>query len=632
MNLPIKWLKKYINTTKSPKQLGDIFTSLGHMQDAPIENNVLSLEVRQNRSDCFSIIGLAREIAAFEGKKIKEPKLEDIKLHKYTGKYFKAKDKSVKRFSVLHLKNIKVGESPKEIKEYLNAYGIESINNIVDITNYVMLEYGSPLHAFDMSKIKGGVLHIRKAKDSEYFTSLDKTNYKLTFKDTVISDEDGPTALLGVVGGDSTRVDNNTSEILLEAANYDQATVRRSSIRHQIRTEGSTRHEKFLHPYGVEIALQRSLQLLKHYAGGELVNSEDYFPKDPKLTKIKFNINEVERLGGVKLTKQQIIKILKSLNFEIPASKLQLLNVTVPYYRTDILQEADLVEEVLRINGYDKIPFTKLDSAPPVNISPSNLLIEDNIRDILISLGIDEQITDPLVKSTGDKKEVTFENPLNKQKDTLRINLKGTLTPTIINAEKHKIESPAYFEIGKIYYQSSDKDTPVSGYKEEGRVGVIFSSSWELVEYKGILEGLIRKLGIKEFSIDKAGQITQGTIKLGNLSNHYFYLIIDSLLKAKKDSPTKVVTEFDQEMVEDISFIVDKYSNIGPIIDSVKKNSKLISNIELIDHLEDSKFGDNKVSVTLRINYDTTNSQKVKKIRDKISKSLKEIFQAKMRD
>ena len=261
MKIPLEWLGEYVDIKgKSPKEIADSFTALGLLLDKPIENEVLDLEHRMDRSDWLSILGCARDYAAFEGLSLKLPPVNTDK-----GLTPAEKDKIaigvkcpqvVNRFNTRVFKNIKVKDSPKWMKERLEAYGIPSINNIVDITNYVMVEYGQPMHAQDISKMKAREIVIRCAKDGEKLTTSLGETVTLSKGQFVLTQADEPTVIGGIVGGKTTAVDSSTKEIVLDAGNYDQNNIRKSSRKLKIQNETVLRYDKFLHPELTQAALR----------------------------------------------------------------------------------------------------------------------------------------------------------------------------------------------------------------------------------------------------------------------------------------------------------------------------------------------------------------------------------------
>lgn len=636
MLLPLIWLNDYLKVDLTPPEIAERLTRAGHMLDGPIENQVLSLEIRQNRPDCLSILGLVREVAALTKTTIKEPKIIKIKLEKDTVKLLEVKDPDlVRRFAAVKIAGVKINQSPDWIKERLLAYGLEPINNIVDITNFVMIELGQPMHAFDAELIAGGKLIVRRAQKGEKFTSLDGSTYPLDGEDLVIADKNGVTALAGVIGGQNSQISPQTTTIILEAANYDNISIRRSSRRHNIRTEASTRLEKFLDPRLAELAIQRALDLINQAGRGEVAAGEDYYLQPTQPTKIIFPYAEVTRYGGAELKSSQIEAILKSLSFTLKKIGAGKAEVTAPYWRTDITQPVDLVEEVLRIYGYDQITSQPLDLAPPKEITPPTYLFKDKLRDILVRLGLDEHITEPLVKYHGTQaidggEQIKLDNPLNTERDGLRTSIEETLRPVLTTYRKYKLPVRGIFEIGKIYSHTEDD------YSEAEYLGVVFPPETDYRVVKGVLEKLFAELGVPKVTTTAAGFIQTELGGLKGIKKDSFRLNLETLYQVSEDYAAYFQTEAPKAISEDISFLIDEKTNLGPIITDLECIDTLVRGVELREVLSDQKFAQGQKSVHLRISFahpDNRNLSKteVEPIRQKIIKRLGEKYQAKVR-
>ena len=514
MKLPINWLENYIKLEHNLKEFGNIMTGLEFMQDGPIEDvngqPVIDLEVRQNRSDCYSIIGLAREYAAYLGKKITPPEhfeLTDLKIDKPHEILSVPARSLTKRFFAVKIENIKVKESPEWMKQNLEAYGVPSISNIVDITNYVMLEYGMPLHAFDLNTLtpnkEGGLLEVRKAVAGETINTWQGTLIKLTPKDLIIASGDEPVAIAGITGGNNSGIQKNTKNIILESACYDQATVRRTAIEHNIRTEASSRHEKFLNPEMVEVAIKRALYLIKELCGGEITLIEDFYEDEKEPTVINFNLYEISRIGGVQIENFLAVDLLNKLGFEIIDQKeaiglnQNIIVVKVPAWRTDVKIEADVLEEILRLWGYENIPLQALKETPKDYSTTPSIQLEEKLKDILLSLGLDEHITNPLVKFSEDnKQQIILENPLNQDKNALRTNIIQTLKPAIETNKKSGQKEAAVFESGKIYKKFKEGD-----FREEKCITTLYYGHDFLKKIKPDFVATLSKININHFDL-----------------------------------------------------------------------------------------------------------------------------------
>lgn len=630
MKLPIIWLKDYVELPENLNTLTDRLTSIGYMQDHRPEtiagSVVLDLEVRQNRSDCLSVIGLARETAAAFGVGHKEPQiaaeLPEVKAgivieNKSPGQCY--------RFNSVSFSGIKVKESPQWLKDRLTAYGIKTINNIVDITNFVMVEYGEPLHVFNLPSIAGKKLTIRLARKGEELTVLGGKKIRLTEDDLVITDAEKIRGLAGVIGGAEEAVDERTTSILLEAATYNQAYIRRTSLRHSLRTEASLRHEKFMNPHICDIALRRAYGLVLELCGGKMIDhSESYDNLFPEKV-VSLTLSAVEALGGITVTENKAVSILKSLGMGVTKADKAVFSVSIPYYRTDIEQEADLVEEILRIYGYDKISEHMPSTAVPKDIQSKALEFEEKIRDVLTSAGLSEQIMEPLTKEEHPVlPPIVLENSLNSEKTMLRTTLQHGLEYALDIQRKHRRSDVSLFEVGKIYFKDG------SEYREERVVGMIFAGDAAAVsKVKGVVALLFERLERKYD--DRMVKI----IPL-NTSQPAIYVEIptEKLLAQPVVETVRVHTSIPQVVYEDISVAVPMSAKVGEMISAVRGISPYIYSVALGEDPRELEKGVTK-SVFLKIRFSDAKraleSRDVEPIRTKIVKLLAEKFDAHLR-
>ena len=627
MKLPLKWLENYIQLEHNPKEFADIMTKLEFMQDGPIKEvagqQIVDLEVRQNRPDCLSILGLAREYASYINKKIALPQIyTEIPVEWGSPKNLisvTAKD-ITKRFCAVHIKNIKVQKSPDWMKNDLEAYGIPSINNIVDITNYVMLEHGMPLHAFDYKKLTTSKdeptpLTIRKAKNGENLTTWQNSEIEFTNKDLIISSGDNPVGIAGIIGGANSDIDENTTDIILESACYDQASIRKTSIRHNLRTDASTRHEKFLNPDMVETAIRRALFLISELAGGEIVEIEDFYEEREAPIGIEFNLFELSRIGGVQLNHDEAADYLVRLGFEIIEQKeaiglnQNIIVIKVPMWRTDVQIEADVLEEILRLWGYENLPMQPLREAPEDFSTYESIQLEEKIRDILVKLGLDEHITNPLVKyNENNKYQIKLENPLNKEKDALRTHIVDTLRPALITNKKVRREQTAVFEVGKVYSKVKEGE-----FREQKVVSTLYDGHDFAKKIKPDFLSVMINLGfnLKDLKWEKEHSYLIykfNNVSVGVLRHDGFDLMTDALTQIvdlKIIPVIQIKTTIPQVIVEEISFIYKDDIEIGKLEPAIYKASEKISRVSIADTYKDEEaFGKNMTSTTISITFE----------------------------
>jgi len=613
MKLPLEWLKEYADTKKSPKEIAESFTLLGLLLDKPIESDVLDLEHRMDRADWLSITGCARDFAAFECIKFVQPTVFD-KPAQIPNKEDIVQIKVecpdlVHRFNTRVFKNIKVKESPDWLKQRLQAYGMDPINNIVDITNYVMLEVGQPLHAQDLSKFQKREIIIRRAQLGEAITTLLGETIKLDPDIFVLTQNGKPIVIGGIVGGWETGVDENTTEIVLDAGNYNQTNIRKSSRKLKIQNETVMRCDKFLHPKLTEWAIQRATYLILELAGGECYENVDWYPEDSSAKKMKFRYDRLKLISGMDFDKKQVRDILTRLEYVILEDTEDALLLEVPYFRTDVEVEDDAVSDIIRINGYQNIPSQSLESAPPDDVTPLILKFEDVIRNILVNLGLHEHITDPLVKADSlVPNQVRLQNSLNSEKSALRTTIYETLLPVVELYKKHRIEEAGLFEMGKIYKDSVGRTKPEYGDLEETRVvQVIYHngkySPKQISDYvKGLLSGLFTNLGIGNVSIvdnKDTFQILANKTVLGAITYDAFYLATEELIK-HASLPKRIIHEFDKTHSEDFSCVIDIGKSFGPTLEKVKEFDKAIMDVEVVDEFQKNT---RQKSILIRVTY-----------------------------
>jgi len=438
--------------TKLGKELKDILGG----QDV-----IFNVDITPNRPDALSHIGLAREIAAHTGKGLKiskrsfkanpqgEPcqiKIEEPKLcFRYIGKNFEG---------------VKVGPSPKWMAERLTSCGIRPINNIVDITNYVLLEWGHPLHAFDLEKLKGREIIVRRAKSGEKILALDEKTYELTTDDLIIADASDPVAIAGVMGGGKTGVTEGTTRLLLESAVFNRVSIRNTSRRLNLSSESSYRFERGTDGWTAEQASLRASVLIMELAGGAPGNAKDAYPKKDKPISIGLRSEKLNLVAGCEVAPPQAEKILKGLSLS-PAKKKGGWTCRIPPYRHDLKEEFDLIEEVIRVIGYDHIPETlpRLEAtAIPANQKP---LETGKLADLLKGLGLNETLTNSFSspKMTDllqyNKDELLpLKNPISPEESILRPLISVNLLQAVRRNVHFQRDSVYLFEIGKKYLRS----------------------------------------------------------------------------------------------------------------------------------------------------------------------------------
>ena len=598
-----------------------------------------------HRSDLFNHWGFAREIKNGLGLKfkIKEPKMAVLKGEQDRLKInIKIQKPDIcSRYMAVAMDNIVIKPSALEMQNRLRNLGIQPINNVVDIMNYVMLEVGQPLHSFDFDEISENDIQsqiiIRNAQNREKILALDKEKYELQKEDIIIANHQGPIALAGLMGGQNSGINNNTQRIVIESANFNSAGVRRTAWRLGLRTEAVLRFEKGLPLVLADFGLYRAIYLLQELTGAKIA-SKVYDIKSsllsPQTSPIIFNFNRAEKFIGSKITEKEIIKILQGLNCKIKKKNKEDILVIPPDYRPDLTIFEDLIEEVVRIHGLDKIePKPIKASLEPLCFSPE-FILERKIKQILIACGFDEVYN---YAFTSQKGSVKITNPLNSEQNYLVESLENGL---IKNALKNITNFSEFniFEVARIFNPEEKRQVAGLLYAEDKQ---IFSRA------KGVLELIWRELGIDLGKITYQGSdIYFGKEKLGKLGvakNKFaiFEIDINILLvhqnlvrKYSKISPYPLVKR-------DLAFLLDKKYIWSDISKVISKISPLIKEIELFDVFDcsDHKKGTNlkgKRSLAFHIVYQsmerTLNTKEIDKIQKEIIKVLQEKFEGQLRN
>src|SRR3990167_994568 len=511
MKLPLSWIKEYVEVPSDPDKLAEDLQFSGTKVESLEKESgdlILDFEITPNRSDCYSVIGIAREISSLYKKVLNLPKVfsEEIQTSKEEPPKLTTENENLCPAYTLGLVDlIKVSKSPTWIIEKLEKSGLRAINNIVDITNYVMLETGQPMHAFDVSKLKGS-LKLRASRDGESITTLDNTHRDIPKDSIIIEDEDKIIDLAGLMGGKSSEVDSTTTTILLHVPIYDPVSIRKSSQILGLRTEASGRFEKKLDPAGHRFAFQRAVELLRIVAGGKLASKimSLGYPPDPRF--VSFPISLVERVLGINITKEKITEILEGLGFLIKrsSSDKKFFEVGVPTWRTDISSPIDLVEEIGRIYGYNNLPKTL-----PSEAVPDQVLAADNfelqIKRILVSLGLNEVIGSCLTSLKVIADLGIESSSCLRVKNRLIVDyeyLRPTLILSLLSSiKKNQISKSnlVFFETGRVFNSNLGK----YGLPDQPKKLAVATYGLDFSYVRGYLQFLLGKLNIVGITFDK---------------------------------------------------------------------------------------------------------------------------------
>ena len=573
---------------------------------------ILDVAPTANRGDQMSVIGIARELSAIFDKPLKFSPLEctrDLSTDEFKVEII---DNDVcKYYSLGILKNIKIKPSPDWMQKRLIASGVRAINNAVDITNYVMLEYGTPFHAFDMDKLNGYIC-IRRAKEGEKIVTLDGTERELTHDSVLIADKEKGVCLAGVFGGENSEIDENTKNVALEAAFFPSVTTRKSSRSVGYRSEASARFERGVDIEAVKPALMRAMQLFTELADAEIEGVVEAGKNELEPIEITLRYAQIKRILGCEIAPDKCISILEKLGFKKLGGNELAAKFLVPSFRAgDVTREIDLIEEIARINGYDKITTTLPNKNSTPDISLEEKVIK-KVNELMLSAGLDEIITTSLIgkplldkymQSYDDAKAVKVLNSASDESTMLRQNMAGS----VLNCLKYNYDNGQKtlwaYEIGKTYKITAPSDEKNTGVKETRVLagvltGEVENSKWQVKSHtdfyslKGIIEQLFDELGVTKRiklttceDVDYMHPYKSAKVNIlgKNLSNIGYFGQIHPLLKDKMKIKGQDVFIFEIDLDEIIAIIKEhtvRYKKL-PQFPEVRRDIAFVINEEV---------------------------------------------------
>lgn len=663
MLISYHWLKKFTPLKATPKEVADKITlNLVEVDSLTKRGKDTIFEIENkgitNRPDCFSHLGIAREVAAYFKLPLNDPR-EDLAKRKLSPK--KTIPLRVKinnpdpcpRYCALVLTDIKVGPSPKWLKVGVENCGVRSINNVVDVTNYVMLESGQPLHAFDYEEVEGGKIIVRKAKNGEQIITLDGVKRALNQDVLVIADSQKPIGVAGIIGGQNTEVTKRTKTIILESANFDPTNNRLSSKFLKLRTEASTRFEKGQDVNLPYPALIRAVELLQEAAGARIASETfDLQSKTVKPWRVQVQPSWINKFLGTELPAKQIKAILERLQLKTEL-KNGFLSVTVPTFRPDLKMEADLAEEVARIYGYNKIPITlpKGEMKP----SPPNRAIfwRRRIKTFLAHLGFTEVYTYPLIgqeligKVRGKIKDhLKLINPLTVDREYFRLSLIPSLFE-VLKKNLSEFENIRIFELGRVYVPTKEGKPP----QEKLRLAGTITGPDKFYELKGVVEVLLGEMGIKSchfqlpdlkpnhnlFHPERWASVQSKTTTIGQVGEIHpqalerfgikkkitvFDLDFDQLVKLATTQKNYQPLLKYPPVIEDLTFRVKPQVLTGDLTAAIKNVDPLIRQADFIDAYQNSQT----FRLTYQDSHRTLTEKEAGTVRNKVKKHLKKTF------
>ncbi|GHT43227.1 phenylalanine--tRNA ligase beta subunit [Endomicrobiia bacterium] len=605
-------------------------------------DSVLETEITTNRGDCLSYLGVAREIAAKLCKMISLPTVKTFNVPELH--CVEIKSDLCRRYIGAIISSVKVGPAPKWIRDILEKSEIRSINNIVDIVNYVMIELGQPLHAFDVTKLSSKKIIVRNAVDLEKITALDGKEYKLDSEMLVIADDQNPIAIAGVMGGEHSNIDDNTQTIFLESAIFDAVSIRKTSKKLNLSSDSSYRFERELDWDATEFAFWRAANLIIDIAGGKIEAREDLQNTKYKKTKVTLRVERVSKVLGYTIKEDEIAKILRFLGIDLQL-KGEMILCTIPPWRNDIKEEVDLIEEIVRIKGYDTVPSPKKyeDQLYTPNNSFLSTIIEE-FRFKLNGLGFSEALNYSFSEIRELEKfdlEYRYKilHPISKENEVLRPSLLPGLYKNLCLNIGHGAQTVSLFEHGKIFDDAGEKKIfAVIMY------GKVWQEWWKWAEQKispkydfyfggGIIKNILpadefmilENLTPKSYyhpgktaSIVYKGEVVGqlGILKsliVDNVKDDVFYceINLDPIEKVyiKKTSLYKIYSKF-PVVKRDISVTADKslqLAKIEEVIKNVMETGGILREYSLFSvYTDESKLGTGKVGYSFRLSYNNS--------------------------
>lgn len=667
-------------------EIGTPIVKLLHLDD-----QVLDFDLTPNRSDCLSMLGAAYEVAALLGREVKLPQPEKdlIEVSEPANERISVKIDSPElcdRYAVRYISGVSIGRSPLWMQNRLMAAGVRPINNIVDITNYVMLEYGQPLHAFDADRIAGNTIGVRASREGEVLVTLDGQERKLEPGTLLIVDgEDQPVGLAGVMGGLNSEVTDNTTNIVLESAKFDGGSVRKTSRHLGLRSEASQRFEKEVDPSRVLPALDRAASLIVELAGGKVLQGVvQSVVKEAEERTIQLSLDKLNNYLGTEISSLETKTILNRLNFDCGDAAGHSLEVRIPPRRGDITRDVDLIEEVARIYGYDNIPVTAIEGTNTAGGYTKPQALRRAVRGLLVHGGWQEIMGYSLIREGAVSRfpvlgeggnEVKLAMPMSEERSVLR----GSLLPGMLDIAQYnrnrKQDDLALFEIGTVFQGLDEqltkqpRELPVlglllTGHREMKQWNVP-AEKVDFFDLKGALESVFEYLGLtgvisyvadqpQGFHPGRSASLylnaPEGNLKIGTMGQlhpelqhemdledtYVAELLLDPLYSHAGETVVYRDLPRFPAMQRDIAVVVDANVEAGALIASIRQAAgEWLESVEVFDIFTGSKLGEGKKSVALSLVYRnkerTLTDEEVTEVHESVISTLAQTFAAELR-
>lgn len=605
-----------------------------------LDDHVVEFEITPNRPDCLSVIGLAREAAAtFHAElRLHTPEVKggaEGCLVELLDVETPAAD-LVPRYTARMVRNVKIAPSPKWMRERLRAMGVRPINNIVDITNYVMLEYGQPMHAFDYRYVNGGKIIVRRAGEGEELTTLDGTVRKLNANHLVIADETRAVGLAGIMGGMNSEIVEDTTDVVFESACFDGTCIRKGALALGMRTEASAKFEKGLDPMNTLPAVDRACELVELLGAGEVVDGViDILNHVPHPTILKLEPEKINALLGTDIPAEEMVRILKSVDFQVEGDQ-----VTVPSYRADVLRMADLAEEVARFHGYDNIPCTLMRGQTTLGgYSPAQQL-ERRLGELCRAFGYDEIITYSFISPTYydkilwpedffQRKSFKILNPLGEDTSIMRTTVLPSMLEILTRNYNYRNKNAKLYEVGRIYLPGGE-----NGLANEAKMLSMgaYGPDMDFFAMKGAIEAILKDLRVADVHFEAAaldypqlqsyhpgrcatvwagsdclghfGQIHPLAARNYGVDADFFCaeLSFDELMLAKGPGAEYIPLPKFPAVTRDIAVVCDEAVTVGALETAIKKGAKgLLKEVDLFDIYRGKGVDEGKKSVAFSL-------------------------------
>ena len=608
----------------------DIRTAVG------LDDHVVEFEITPNRPDCLSVIGLAREAAATFNAELKLH--EPVVKGGAEGNLFDLLDVETPaedlcpRYTARMVRNVKIGPSPKWMRERLRAMGVRPINNIVDITNYVMLEYGQPMHAFDYRYVKGGKIIVRRAEEGEELTTLDGIVRKLTADHLVIADETRAVGLAGIMGGENSEIVEDTVDVVFESANFNGTCIRKGALALGMRTEASAKFEKGLDILNTLPAVNRACELVEMLGAGEVVDGViDILNYVPHPTTLKLRADKINELLGTDVSEEEMVRILRKLDFQVEGD-----DVTVPSWRGDVVHYSDLAEEVARFFGYNNIPCTLMRGQTTLGgYSPAQKL-EQNLGSVCRTMGYDEIITysfispsyyDKIRWAADDERRQSLKilNPLGEDTSIMRTTVLPSMLEILTRNYNYRNKAAKLYEIGRIYLPGGEDGlanerkllsmgaygSDMDFFAMKGSIEAVMDSiRAEKVTYVAVNDnpsyhpGRCAKVLVDGVEIGVFGQIHPLVAQNYGVDAELFCaeLSFDALMAARGADAEYVALPKFPAVTRDIAVVCEEAVTVGALDECIRKGAKgLLKEVKLFDIYRGKGVDEGKKSVAFNL-------------------------------